>query len=253
MNQSATPSDATLRNHSGIGLSLRSVTAGYGAIEALHGVSFEINPGEWVAVVGANGAGKTTLLKLAAGLIAPWRGSVCLGTTDVTTHTAAQRAIAGLSLVPEGRRVFPRMTVRENLLVGAHNRRDTPEIEADLASLTTLFPILAERTHQLAGTLSGGEQQMLAIARALMSKPRLILMDEPSMGVAPLLVLKIFETIRRLNREGMTVLLVEQNANLALELADHGYVLETGAMTVSGPAHELQRDPRVRAAYLGED
>lgn len=251
MNQSATPSDATLRNHSGIGLSLRSVTAGYGAIEALHGVSFEINPGEWVAVVGANGAGKTTLLKLAAGLIAPWRGSVCLGTTDVTTHTAAQRAIAGLSLVPEGRRVFPRMTVRENLLVGAHNRRDTPEIEADLASLTTLFPILAERTHQLAGTLSGGEQQMLAIARALMARPQLLLLDEPSMGVAPLLVRAIFEALQKLHKDGLTIVVVEQNAHLALASAERGYVIEGGKMVMEGGAAELLRDPGVRRAYLG--
>lgn len=251
MNQSATPSDATLRNHSGIGLSLRSVTAGYGAIEALHGISFEINPGEWVAVVGANGAGKTTLLKLAAGLIAPWRGSVCLGTTDVTTHTAAQRAIAGLSLVPEGRRVFPRMTVRENLLVGAHNRRDTPEIEADLASLTTLFPILAERTHQLAGTLSGGEQQMLAIARALMARPQLLLLDEPSMGVAPLLVRAIFEALQKLHKDGLTIVVVEQNAHLALASAERGYVIEGGKMVMEGGAAELLRDPGVRRAYLG--
>ena len=251
MNQSATHSEFTPHPDSGKGLCLREVSAGYGAIEALHGVSLKVNGGEWVAVVGANGAGKTTLLKVAAGLIPPWSGSVSLGTTDVTTHNAAQRAVAGLSLVPEGRRVFPRMTVRENLLVGAHNRRDPAGIDADLASLTTLFPILAERTHQLAGTLSGGEQQMLAIARALMARPQLLLLDEPSMGVAPLLVRAIFEALQKLHKNGLTIVVVEQNAQLALASAERGYVIEGGKIVMEGVAAELLQDPGVRRAYLG--
>lgn len=250
-NQSAQQTNATIHPSSGKGLSLRNVSAGYGAIRALHDVSLEVHAGEWVAVVGANGAGKTTLLKLAAGLIRPWSGSVHLGNTEVTSHTAAQRAVAGLGLVPEGRRVFPRMTVRENLLVGAHNRRDSAGIEADLTAFTTFFPILAERTTQLAGTLSGGEQQMLAIARALMARPQLLLLDEPSMGVAPLLVRAIFEALKKLHQKGLTIVVVEQNAQLALASAGRGYVIEGGKMVMEGVGAELLRDPGVRRAYLG--
>lgn len=249
--QSAHQVPTTATPPSGMGLLLREVSAGYGAIQALHAVSLTVHPGEWVAVVGANGAGKTTLLKLAAGLIRPWSGSIHLGTTEVTTHTAAQRAIAGLGLVPEGRRVFPRMTVRENLLVGAHNRRDPAGIDADLASLTALFPILAERTTQLAGTLSGGEQQMLAIARALMARPQLLLLDEPSMGVAPLLVRAIFDALHQLHHQGLTIVVVEQNAQLALASAGRGYVIEGGKMVMEGVGADLLRDPGVRRAYLG--
>jgi branched-chain amino acid transport system ATP-binding protein len=234
-------------------LRLSGVTTGYGPVAVLHGIDVAIESGRITTIIGGNGAGKTTTLLTISGLLPVRSGTITFGGADIThlpPHTIVERGIAH---VPEGRKIFPRLSVSENLALGAYTRSDKREFTATAAHMFELFPILKDRRAQLAGTLSGGEQQMLAIARALMSKPRVLLMDEPSMGVAPLLVLKIFETIRRLNREGMTVLLVEQNANLALELADHGYVLETGAMTLSGTAQELQRDPRVRAAYLGYD
>jgi branched-chain amino acid transport system ATP-binding protein len=235
----------------GKSLSLNDVHAGYGSIRALDGVSLRVTEGEFVAVVGANGAGKTTLLKLAAGLIQPWSGSVFFDKSDVVEQSTAQRALSGLCLVPEGRRVFPRMTVRENLLVGAHHRRDESGIADDFIAMYELFPVLRERTSQLAGTLSGGEQQMLAIARALMGRPQLLLLDEPSMGVAPLLVRAIFDSLARLHEKGLTVLVVEQNARLALTRASRGYVLESGKITLEGPASELLNNPEVQRAYLG--
>jgi branched-chain amino acid transport system ATP-binding protein len=236
---------------SGKGLSLRGITAGYGGITALHDVSLEVGVGDFVAVVGANGAGKTTLLKVAAGLLAPWQGDVTVGREVVTAYSASDRAIRGLGLVPEGRRVFPRMSVRENLLVGAHHRRDNPGIELDLAAMHDLFPILAERRNQAAGTLSGGEQQMLAIARALMGRPQVLLLDEPSMGVAPILVRAIFAAIAQLHHQGLTVLVVEQNARLALTTASRGYVIESGRIVLEGNADELRENPQVQKAYLG--
>ena len=235
----------------GKSLSLVGVQAGYGNIKALDGVSLEVEEGEFVAVVGANGAGKTTLLKLAAGLMSPWRGKILADNRDITEETAAQRALGGIGLVPEGRRVFPRMTVLENLLVGAHHRRDGEGITEDLDSMHQLFPILKERTSQLAGTLSGGEQQMLAIARAIMGRPQLLLLDEPSMGVAPLLVRAIFDALARLHEKGLTVLVVEQNARLALTRASRGYVIESGTISLSGPADELLNHPDIQRAYLG--
>lgn len=235
----------------GKSLSLNDVHAGYGSIRALDGVSLRVAEGEFVAVVGANGAGKTTLLKLAAGLIKPWSGSVFVDQSDVTAKSTAERAQGGLGLVPEGRRVFSRMTVRENLLVGAHHRRDESGIARDLLAMYELFPVLQDRTSQLAGTLSGGEQQMLAIARALMGRPQLLLLDEPSMGVAPLLVRAIFDSLARLHQKGLTVLVVEQNARLALTRASRGYVLESGKITLEGPASELLNNPEVQRAYLG--
>lgn len=236
---------------SGKGLSLSGVTAGYGGITALHEVSLEVGVGEFVAVVGANGAGKTTLLKVAAGLHAAWQGDIILGGEVVTARSASDRANSGLGLVPEGRRVFPRMSVRENLLVGAHHRRDKAGIESDLGAMHDLFPILAERRSQAAGTLSGGEQQMLAIARALMGRPQVLLLDEPSMGVAPLLVRAIFGAIAQLHREGLTVLVVEQNARLALTTASRGYVIESGRVVLEGGASALLNDSQVQRAYLG--
>ncbi len=236
---------------SGKGLSLSGVTAGYGGITALHEVSLEVGVGEFVAVVGANGAGKTTLLKVAAGLHAAWPGDIILGGEVVTARSASDRANSGLGLVPEGRRVFPRMSVRENLLVGAHHRRDKAGIESDLGAMHDLFPILAERRSQAAGTLSGGEQQMLAIARALMGRPQVLLLDEPSMGVAPLLVRAIFGAIAQLHREGLTVLVVEQNARLALTTASRGYVIESGRVVLEGGASALLNDSQVQRAYLG--
>ncbi len=236
---------------SGKGLSLSGVTAGYGGITALHEVSLEVGVGEFVAVVGANGAGKTTLLKVAAGLHAAWQGDIILGGEVVTARSASDRANSGLGLVPEGRRVFPRMSVRENLLVGAHHRRDKAGIESDLGAMHDLFPILAERRSQAAGTLSGGEQQMLAIARALMGRPKVLLLDEPSMGVAPLLVRAIFGAIAQLHREGLTVLVVEQNARLALTTASRGYVIESGRVVLEGGASALLNDSQVQRAYLG--
>ncbi len=236
---------------SGKGLSLSGVTAGYGGITALHEVSLEVGVGEFVAVVGANGAGKTTLLKVAAGLHAAGQGDIILGGEVVTARSASDRANSGLGLVPEGRRVFPRMSVRENLLVGAHHRRDKAGIESDLGAMHDLFPILAERRSQAAGTLSGGEQQMLAIARALMGRPKVLLLDEPSMGVAPLLVRAIFGAIAQLHREGLTVLVVEQNARLALTTASRGYVIESGRVVLEGGASALLNDSQVQRAYLG--
>lgn len=232
-------------------LSLLKLRVAYGGIQAVRGISFHLNEGETVALIGANGAGKTSTLKAIARLIAS-EGDIRLNGESLQELAAHQLIARGIALVPEGRGIFPRLTVAENLLMGAFLRRDQTRIHADLEQAYTRFPRLAERRDQLAGTLSGGEQQMLAIERALMGRPRLLLLDEPSMGLAPLMVAKIFAVIREVAQTGVTVLLVEQNARLALQVSQRAYVLEHGEMTLSGPAAELLNDPRIRAAYLGE-
>jgi branched-chain amino acid transport system ATP-binding protein len=223
----------------------------YGQIRALKGVSLEVRSGEIVALLGNNGAGKTTTLKTISGLLAPRQGSIHLE-DRLLTGTAPHDVVGrGIGHVPEGRRIFNRLTVRENLLMGAFLRNDTA-VTDDLQRVFTLFPRLQERITQVAGTLSGGEQQMLAIGRALMGRPRLLLLDEPSMGLAPVLVEQIFDTIGAVNRQGTTILLVEQNAAMALSIAHRGYVLETGSIVLSGTAAQLSENAEVRRAYLGE-
>ena len=223
----------------------------YGEIHALKGVTFGVEQGEIVALLGNNGAGKTTTLKTISGLLSPRTGDVSLEGTTLTGRPPHEVVLKGIAHVPEGRRIFNRLTVRENLLMGAYRRHDQG-IAGDLARGLTLFPRLGERLGQVAGTLSGGEQQMLAIARALMTNPRLLLLDEPSMGLAPVLVEQIFQTIDDINRQGTTILLVEQNAAMALSIAHRAYVLETGTVALSGQAGELAENPDVRRAYLGE-
>ncbi|WP_103503737.1 MULTISPECIES: ABC transporter ATP-binding protein [Streptomyces] len=231
-------------------LELRDLRVFYGAIEALKGIDITVGQGEAVALLGANGAGKSTTLKTVSGMIAPRHGSVLLHGERIDGIASHELVQFGLGHVPEGRRVFARMTVLENLNMGAFRfRRPDPD---DLDRVFTLFPRLQERRKQIAGTLSGGEQQMLAIGRALMGKPELLLLDEPSMGLAPLIVDQIFDILREVNEQGTTLLLVEQNASQALQLANRGYVLETGEVVMSGPADTLLADPRIRAAYLGE-
>ena len=231
-------------------LELRDLHVFYGAIEALKGVSLTVGQGEVVALLGANGAGKSTTLKTISGMLAPRTGEVLLHGERVDGIKSHELVRLGIGHVPEGRRVFPRMTVLENLKMGAYRlRRPDP---ADLDRVFSLFPVLAERRKQISGTLSGGEQQMLAIGRALMGKPELLLLDEPSMGLAPLIVQQIFEILQEINDQGTTLLLVEQNAAKALALADRGYVLETGSVVMADEADALLSDPRVRAAYLGE-
>jgi branched-chain amino acid transport system ATP-binding protein len=237
-------------------LRLRNVDAGYGKLSVLRRVSLHVSPGEIVTIVGANGAGKTTLLRTVAGLVRPRAGEISFDGADVT-RLATERVVAlGCSLVPEGRQVFAPMPVRENLLLGAHvqyARGRRAEVAEDLERVYGLFPILRQREHQLAGTLSGGEQQMLAIGRALMARPKLMMLDEPSMGLAPLVVKDIFAIVRRISEEGTTVLLVEQNARSALRLASRGYVLETGRIVLQGTADELLSNRDVQRAYLGSD
>ena len=233
-------------------LQVEGIYAGYGPIEVLRGVSLHVQAGEIVTLIGANGAGKTSTLMCISG-IQPLRGGCILFEGEDIAKVPAHALVGkGLAQVPEGRKIFPRLTVFENLEMGAYLRRDKDGIAADYGRVYDLFPILRDRRKQLGGTLSGGEQQMLAIGRALMSRPKLLLMDEPSMGVAPLLIVKIFEAVRQLNREGMTILLVEQNAHAALKLAQRGYVLEGGSIALQDTASNLLIDPRVRAAYLGE-
>jgi branched-chain amino acid transport system ATP-binding protein len=233
-------------------LKLESVRIVYGAIEAVKGVDLEVRAGEVVTIIGANGAGKSTMLKGIAGLEKVAGGSVLIDGKDCTDVAPHRRVGLGVALSPEGRGVFPDQTVRDNLLLGAYTRgaRD-PAIEESLQREFKRFPRLKERQHQFAGTLSGGEQQMLAMARALMSQPRLLLLDEPSLGLAPLIIADIFRTIRSLRESGLTILLVEQMANQALAVADRAYVLETGRITAQGSGRELLNDPKVRAAYLG--
>jgi branched-chain amino acid transport system ATP-binding protein len=232
-------------------LSVEDLHVYYGQIHALRGVGLEVQRGEIVAILGSNGAGKTTTLKVISGLLTPRRGRLTLDGYSLVGLPAHEIVERGIAHVPEGRRIFNRLTVRENLLMGAYRRHDRG-IDADLERVLALFPRLQERLTQVAGTLSGGEQQMLAIGRALMAGPRVLLLDEPSMGLAPVLVEQIFETINDINRQGTTILLVEQNAAMALSIAHRGYVLETGAVALSGTAGAMADNPDVRRAYLGE-
>jgi branched-chain amino acid transport system ATP-binding protein len=235
---------------SDVALRVEGLCVSYGAIEAVKSINLEVRTGELIALIGANGAGKTTSLKAIAGLL-PWSGSIALFGESIQTVPAHRLPARGMALVPEGRGLFARMTVAENLQMGAFKRRDG-EITDDFEKMYQRFPRLRERSHQLAGTLSGGEQQMLAMARALMSRPRLLLLDEPSMGLSPILVERIFSVIREVSEHGISILLVEQNARLALEVAHRGYVMDSGQISFSGPALELLHDQRVREAYLGE-
>ena len=231
-------------------LALERLEVSYGGIRAVKGIDLAIEPGELVCLIGANGAGKTTTLRAITGLVPPAGGRIRYDGEDITGWRVHRIARRGLALVPEGRGVFAQLTIEENLAMGAYARKD--DVSADLERAFTLFPRLKERRRQTAGTLSGGEQQMLAIGRALMSRPKLLLLDEPSMGLAPLMVEKIFEVIRAIAAEGVTMLLVEQNARLALEVSRRAYVLEGGLVALSGEAGTLLHDPRIREAYLGE-
>jgi branched-chain amino acid transport system ATP-binding protein len=232
-------------------LEVKDITLLYGRIEALHGISLEVNEGEIVALIGANGAGKTTTMRAISGLRPIASGSVRFNGEDITRLRADLRVVRGISQAPEGRGIFPGMTVVENLEMGAYTRRDRAAISADLEHVFTLFPRLQERSRQVGGTLSGGEQQMLAVGRALMSRPRLLLLDEPSMGLAPMIIQQIFQIITEINQQGTTILLVEQNAQQALSRAHRAYVLETGRIVKSGPGADLLHDPAVKEAYLG--
>lgn len=225
----------------------------YGNIHALKGVSLTVEEGEVVSLIGGNGAGKTTTLKTISGLMKPRVGSVHFEGEDIASYRAHQLVSKGISMVPEGRGVFAKLTVAENLAMGAFHRNDRAGIKEDTERMYEMFPRLGERKTQFAGTMSGGEQQMLAVTRALMSRPRLLLMDEPSMGLAPVLVDAIFEAIETINKQGMTILLVEQNAHMALQVSNRGYVLQTGEIVLADSAETLQRDPTVQKAYLGID
>lgn len=233
-------------------LEVKDLEVYYGMIQAIKGVSFEVNEGEVIALIGANGAGKTTILHTITGLLSPKKGSVTFEGKEITKVPAHKIVSLGMAHVPEGRRVFAQLSVYQNLKMGAYTRKDKSEIEESLENVYRRFPRLKERKNQLAGTLSGGEQQMLAMGRALMSHPRIILMDEPSMGLSPILVNEIFDIIQSVSASGTTVLLVEQNAKKALSIADRAYVLETGKIVTSGEAHMLLEDPAIKAAYLGE-
>ena len=233
-------------------LSLRKLEVAYGGIQAVKGIDLDVDAGELVCLIGANGAGKTTTLKGICGLLPVKAGRIHYGGVDVTGKPAFQLVKRGLAMVPEGRGVFGALTIEENLAMGAYVRSDTGGVKADMERVYHLFPRLKERRRQTAGTLSGGEQQMLAMGRSLMSRPRLLLLDEPSMGLAPLMVQKVFETVHAVSKEGVTILLIEQNAKLALEVSHRGYVMESGEITLSGDAKQLLVDPAVRAAYLGE-
>ncbi|MCC6160615.1 MAG: ABC transporter ATP-binding protein [Deltaproteobacteria bacterium] len=232
-------------------LRLEGVRAGYGTVGVLNDVTLHVDAGEVVTMIGCNGAGKSTTLKCVSGLIRAGAGRIVFEDRDITRAPEHEIVAMGLVQVPEGRRVFPKMTVAENLDLGAYTRRDTAGIRADLDRVFALFPVLAERRRQTAGTLSGGEQQMLAVGRGLMAKPRLLLLDEPSLGLAPLIVAQIFRVIAELAASGVTILLVEQNAQAALHLAQRGYVMETGRITLAGPSAQLLADENVRTAYLG--
>jgi branched-chain amino acid transport system ATP-binding protein len=232
-------------------LEIKDLVVSYGAIRALHGISFHVDEGEVVTLIGANGAGKSTTLRTISGLQPVDSGRIIYGGEDITTIEASDIVRKRLIQVPEGRRIFAPLTVRENLEMGAFTRTDPEEIAASMEHAFEIFPRLKERLEQTGGTLSGGEQQMLAVARALMAKPKLLLMDEPSMGLAPILVEEIFDVISEINRQGVTILLVEQNAHMALSIAGRGYVLETGVIQLEGSAQTLAENPMVRDAYLG--
>ena len=232
-------------------LEVTSLCVNYGGIKALKGVSFTVDEGQIITLIGANGAGKSTILRTISGLVKPTSGSVMLAGTDLTKLKPKEIVKNGVVLVPEGRRIFPNLSVRENLTLGAYLRNDRELVNQDIEKMYGLFPILRQRSWQYAGTLSGGEQQMLAVGRAMMSRPKLLLLDEPSMGLAPNLVDLIFELILKINQRGTTILLIEQNANMALQIADRGYVLETGRVTMTDNARTLQANDNVRKAYLG--
>jgi branched-chain amino acid transport system ATP-binding protein len=232
-------------------LEVNDIRAHYGGIEALKGVSLTVDEGEVVTLIGSNGAGKSTTLRAITGLTPASSGSIVIDGEDITRVPAHEIVDRGIALSPEGRHCFPRMTVRENLDLGAHRRRKDKDIGSDLDRVFDLFPRLKEREKQKAGTMSGGEQQMLAMGRALMAKPRLLLLDEPSMGIAPILVQRIYETIAEINRAGMTILLVEQNANYALDVSQRGYVMQTGSIVLDGASESLRTNPDVQSAYLG--
>ena len=234
-------------------LKVEGINQYYGGSHILRNLGFESKIGEVTVVLGRNGVGKTTLLKSLMGVVPVKSGTIKLDGADITRATSYERARRGIGYVPQGREVFGRLTVEENLRMGAYTRKDAAAIEADLERVYTMLPRVKERLAQVAGTLSGGEQQMVAIGRALLSRPRLLLLDEPSMGLAPLIVEKIFEVVQSVAREGVTILLVEQNANLALEFAQRGYVMESGRITLTGSGSALLQDPKVRAAYLGEE
>ncbi len=233
-------------------LELRNVRAGYGTIKVLKGISLRVHEGEIVSIIGANGAGKTTTLLTISGILRATAGRILLGGKEIQDVPGHQLVASGLAQVPEGRKIFPRLSVLENLEMGAYTRTDQSNLTGDYEKVFSLFPILKDRRKQAGGTLSGGEQQMLAIARALMSRPKMLLLDEPSMGIAPIIVERIVSTIKDLNRSGMTILLVEQNAHLALEISNRGYVLETGSVVLEDTANNLLNDPRVKEAYLGD-
>jgi branched-chain amino acid transport system ATP-binding protein len=232
-------------------LEVKDLKVAYGGIQAVKGISFKVNEGELVSLIGANGAGKTTTLKAITGLLSVAAGDIEYLGSSIKGRGSWDMVKQGLVMVPEGRGTFTRMTITENLQMGAFVRNDK-EIDADIERVFTTFPRLKERAKQLAGTMSGGEQQMLAMGRALMARPKVLLMDEPSMGLSPIMVDKIFEVVADIAKQGVTILLVEQNASRALQLADRGYVMESGEVTMNGPARDLLADPKVRAAYLGE-
>jgi branched-chain amino acid transport system ATP-binding protein len=233
-------------------LEVERLSVAYGAIEAVREVSFSVEEGQIVCLIGANGAGKTTTLRTISGLLRPRHGDIRFEDRSITKAPAHTILSRGIAHCPEGRRVFARMTVEENMMLGAYTRRDDAGVKADLARVYELFPVLGERRSQKAGLFSGGEQQMLAIGRAMMSRPRLLMLDEPSMGLSPIMTQLIFDTIKELQQQGTTILLVEQNALAALALADRGYVVDLGTTTLEGPGNELLADERVRAAYLGQ-
>ncbi len=233
-------------------LKIENLQVSYGGIKALNGINLEVPDGKIVTLIGANGAGKSTTLRTISGLVKSETGSVKYDDTEILGLPINKTLGLGIALVPEGRRVFADLTVLENLKIGAYLRKDKPEIEKDIEWIYSLFPRLKERHWQLAGTLSGGEQQMLAVARALMSRPKLIMMDEPSLGLAPIVVQGIFDIIKEINKQGVTVLLIEQNANMALKVADYAYVLETGNVTLEGTGQELLNNEQVKKAYLGK-
>ena len=233
-------------------LKVENLVVSYGGIEALKGISLEVPDGKIVTLIGANGAGKSTLLRSIIGLVKVASGEITYNEKKINGLNSQKIVQTGITLVPEGRRVFPNLSVLENLKIGAYMRSDNDEIEKDINWVYELFPRLKERSWQMAGTLSGGEQQMLAVGRALMCRPKLMMMDEPSLGLAPLIIKDIFRIIREINKQGMTILLIEQNANMALKIADKAYVLETGNITMQGTGRELLENPEIAAAYLGK-
>ncbi|ANY62743.1 ABC transporter ATP-binding protein [Comamonas aquatica] len=233
-------------------LDVRGIDVAYGGIRAVRQLNLHVHPGELVALIGANGAGKSTTLRAICGLVPLAAGSIHYQGQSLAGQPVHSMVRQGLVMVPEGRGIFPQLTIEENLYMGAYTRTDKDGVAQDLEGVFTRFPRLAERRKQTAGTLSGGEQQMLAMGRAILSQPKLLLLDEPTMGLAPIMVDKIFEVINDISQRGVTILLIEQNARLALEVSQRGYVLESGELTLQGPAHDLLHDPKVRAAYLGE-